>query len=72
LFSAALPGRLPVVGGKRHIPEPMDVLSVKLPAELHERLKGAAKENERTVSQEVRYAIARHLDALKEEAGAPA
>jgi len=49
----------------------MSVISLRLPIELHEALKEAAKQEERTVSQEARRAITLHvefLDALKEAA----
>lgn len=51
---------------KRPLPPGSAVLSVQLPTHVHEQLKAAAEENERTMSQEVRYAIGQHL---KTEAG---
>lgn len=45
-------------------------LSVLLDAELLKRLERAATANERTVSQETRLALRRHLASIDGEAGA--
>jgi len=44
----------------------MAVISIRLPVELHDQLKAAAEENHRTMSQEARHAISRHVKAQEE------
>ena len=53
---------------KQELPEGISVISLRLPTELHEALKEAAKQEERTVSQEARRAIALHIGRETEKA----
>lgn len=57
--------------GKRNdLPQGMNVISLRIPAELHEELKAAAVASERTLSQEARYAISLHLKRRAETVAA--
>lgn len=53
---------------KRNLPPGISVISLRLPIELHEQLKEAAKQSERTISQEARRAITLHVDRETEKA----
>lgn len=50
---------------KRNLPKGISVLSLRLPSDVHDGLRESAKRNERTVSQEARLAIARHVESEK-------
>jgi predicted DNA-binding protein len=52
------------------LPEGQSVVSIRLPSELHERLRATAKRNDRAVAQEVRRAITLHIERETEQATA--
>ena len=45
-------------------------VSIRLPESMHDRLRESAEANERTVSQEARLAISRHVEAESAKAAA--
>lgn len=55
---------------KRNIPKGVSVISLRLPEAMHDRLRESAEANERTVSQEARLAISRHVEAESAKAAA--
>lgn len=52
---------------KRNLPPGISVISLRLPTELHEKLRASAKQAERTVSQEARRAITLHVRETEKE-----
>jgi predicted transcriptional regulator len=51
------------MGVKRSGPEDV-YFTIRLPADLHDRLKRTAKKNERSKSAEARQALREHLDRI--------
>lgn len=52
---------------RRRLPEDQSVLSIRLPSELHERLRLLAISNDRSVAQEARRAITQCVKEFEAE-----
>lgn len=57
---------------KRKLPEGQAVLSIRIPEELHSRLKLVADMNDRDMAKEARRAITQHVEASEAEVAAAA